>query len=381
MWRIPYFELSLSDEEKRAVADVLESGWLAMGPNVAALEQDFGRLLGDGSSEFAAVALSSCTAALHLAMLALDVGPGDEVICPSLTFVADANAIRTAGATVVFADVCSPHELTLDPEDVARKLTARTKAVVVVHYGGYGARTDELLELCRAHGLALIEDACHGPLARDDQGRMLGTQGDVSCYSFYSNKNMTTGEGGMLVSRHQEIAARARRLRSHGMTTTTHDRFRTHAFGYDVAEVGFNYRMDELRAAIGRVQLGRVPHFSARRRQLVLRYRSALAEVRGLEIPFANHDGDHGFHVMAVLLPRAGPSRPAVMQKMAERGVQTSYHYQPIHSFTAYREEGVTLPVTDAVAPRLLSLPLYPTMTDEQVDDVVRTLTESLAPC
>jgi len=375
-YRIPYFELSLSQEERDAVAAVIDDAWLTTGPRVAAFERAFAEAL--ESPELTVLATTNCTASLHLALTALGIGPGDEVICPSLTFVADANAIRQAGATPVFADVCSETEWNIDPADIERKLSARTKAVIVVHYAGYPCRMDAVGAIARAHGLRVIEDACHGPLARHE-GRMLGTIGDVGCFSFYSNKNMTTGEGGLLVSTDPAVGERARLMRSHGMSTSAYERFKGHAYGYDVTEVGFNYRMDELRAAIGLVQLAKLSAANRRRRALVERYRALMADrLADLTVPFREASGDYGYHIFPVLLPAGGPSRGEVMAAMAERGVQTSIHYRPIHSFSVYRHHDEPLPVTDAIGERILSLPLYPSLTEEQQAEVVDALRASL---
>jgi len=374
-WAVPYFDLVLGDLEREAVLGVIEDGWLSMGPRIGRFERAFAEaheLPSEG-----AVAVSNCTVALHLALAALGVGPGDEVIVPALTFVADANAVVQCGARPIFADVVSDDDWTLDPDDVAAKVTPRTKAVIAVHYAGYPCRMEALQELCSARGLALVEDAAHAPLSRDDEGRMLGTVGDVGCFSFFSNKNMTTGEGGMVVSRDPELVEKVRSLRSHGMTSSSYQRFRGHAFAYDVVDPGFNYRMDEMRAALGLVQLAKLPGAQAARRRHVLRYRALVGErLPGLGVPFAGREGEHGYHVFPVLLPQ-GTDREAVMRAMAQLGVQTSIHYRPIHTFSAY-EGTAELPVTDAIAPRILSLPLFPTMGPAQLEFVVDALAQAL---
>ncbi len=374
-WAVPYFDLVLGDLEREAVMEVLEDGWLSMGPRIGRFERAFAEaheLAPEG-----AVAVSNCTVALHLALAALGVGPGDEVIVPALTFVADANAVVQCGARPVFADVVGEDDWTLDPGDVAAKVTPRTKAIIAVHFAGYPCRMEALRAICREHDIALVEDAAHAPLSRDDEGRMLGTVGDIGCFSFFSNKNMTTGEGGMIVSRDPALLEKVRSLRSHGMTSSSYQRFRGHAFAYDVVDPGFNYRMDEMRAALGIVQLAKLPGAHAARRRHVLHYREKVADrLPGVGVPFADRDGQYGFHVFPVLLP-AGTDREAVMRGMATAGVQTSIHYRPIHTFSAY--EGATqLAVTDAIAPRILSLPLFPTMRGTQIDFVVDALTQAL---
>ena len=245
-WQVPYFDLRLGDEEKQAVMEVLDSNWLTAGPRTEQFEKDFAGALDIEATS--AIAVTNCTAALHLAVVALGIGPDDEVICPSLTFVATANAIRYAGATPVFADICSTSDWTMDPDDIERKITPRTRAIIVVHYGGYACNMDRVMEIAERHGLKVIEDAAHA-LVSEWYGRKLGTIGDAGCFSFFSNKNMTTGEGGMIVTPHPEVADRMRVMRSHGMTKSSYDRFKSHVFGYDVTELGFNFRIDEIRSS------------------------------------------------------------------------------------------------------------------------------------
>lgn len=381
-WRVPYFDLELGPEEREAVLAVLDGKWLTMGPRIDSFEVAFSEALGlpvpAAGGKPHAVAVSNGTVALHLALAALGIGPGDEVIVPSLTFVADANVVRQQHAVPVFADIISADEWTIDPEDIARKITPRTRAILVVHYGGHPCRMDAIMELARRHGLKVVEDACHAPVVPLD-GRMLGTIGDVGCFSFFSNKNMTTGEGGMAVSRDSDLVTQLRAMRSHGMTYSSYERFRGHAFGYDVVETGFNYRMDEIRAALGLEQLKKLQAGTERRAELVRLYRAELARaLPDLAYPFAKVDGPCGWHIMPVLLPADGPDRTTVMERLRAHGVQTSIHYRPIHTFTAYADPGQVLPRTDALAPYILSLPLYAGMSDDQVRFVVAALAEAL---
>ncbi len=249
-WKVPLADLNYDEAEEKAVLDVLRSRWLTMGSVTQAFENEFAALLKTRH----ALAVSNATVALHLACLAVGVGPGDEVIVPSLSFVATANAVLYAGAEVRFADILGPHDLTIDPASVASQITPRTKAIIVMHYGGYPCQMPAILEIARAHGLAVIEDAAHSPGAWLDR-RHLGTLGDIGCFSFFSNKNLSTGEGGMLVTDRPELADKLRLMRSHGMTSLTWDRHQGHAYSYDVVELGYNYRIDEIHSALGREQL------------------------------------------------------------------------------------------------------------------------------
>jgi dTDP-4-amino-4,6-dideoxygalactose transaminase len=270
---IPLFDLRLDPEDIGAVMEALRSGRLAMGPRTAAFERAFAAHLGARH----AIAVSSCTAALHLAYLAAGVEPGDEVVVPAMTFAATAAAAIYCGATPVFADILGPHDLSLDPEDVARRLTPRTKAVCVVHLAGYPAPVRELRALCDERGVALIEDAAHAPDAHVN-GRMLGTWGLAGAFSFFSNKVLACGEGGLLATDDDGVAALARSLRSHGMLSRETD-------SYDAVGLGFNYRLDEPRAALLLSRLRRLERDIARRRELTRAYRTALAAVPGLTVP------------------------------------------------------------------------------------------------
>ncbi|KPK11541.1 MAG: hypothetical protein AMJ68_05365 [Acidithiobacillales bacterium SG8_45] len=370
-WEVPFFDLDLGEEEKQAAISVIESNWLTSGPRTEQFESAFTEKYGD---DIGAVAVSSATAALHLSLLALDIGPGDEVILPSLTFVACANVVRYLGATPVFADISSEENWNISPADVALKVTTRTRAVMIVHYAGYPCDMGAFTQLCEQHGLHMIEDCSHAPLGKW-RGRPLGTFGDTGCFSFHSNKNMTTGEGGMLISRDQDIVDRARKLRSHGITTSTYQRFQGHRHGYDVVEVGYNYRIDEIRAGIGIVQLNKLPSQNRKRKVLVEQYRELVAEeLPGVAVPFKECDDESSYHIFPVLLPGDETLRDRALQNMAERGIQCSVHYHPIHRFTAYKGIVTTVPLTDQIAGSLLTLPLYPSLTTGKMELVVKEL-------
>jgi dTDP-4-amino-4,6-dideoxygalactose transaminase len=370
-WTVPLSDVRVDEEIELAVLDAVRSGWWSMGPHVADLEREFAAFSGADH----AFAVANGTAALHLALLAVGCGAGDDVLVPSLNFVAAANTIGHAGATAVFCDVAAADDLRVSPADIEAAITPSTRAVVVMHYGGHPCAMDEILEIASRHGVAVIEDAAHAPGATLG-GRMCGTMGAVGCFSFFSNKNLPTGEGGMVVTNDGELAEKIRLLRSHGMTTLTWDRHRGHAHSYDVVAQGFNYRMDEIRAAIGSVQLRRVLAHNAERARIVGQYRSALDGVNGLMMPFAPRADEVSAHHLAVVVLPEGCERADFRASLAERRVQTSVHYPPIHTFTAYAAVGGrrALPVTDAVAPRLVTLPLYPHMDDDKVTEVVEAV-------
>jgi dTDP-4-amino-4,6-dideoxygalactose transaminase len=373
---VPLSDVIVDDELAEAALEVIRSGWWSMGPRVAELEQEFADFCGARH----AVAVDSGTAALHLALLAVGCGLGDEVVVPSLNFVAAANTIVNTGAEPVFCDILGPDELNLDPADVEAAVGPRTRAVVTLHYGGFPCAMDAVDELAERHGLAVVEDAAHAPGASLG-GRMCGTLGRVGCFSFFANKNLPVGEGGMVLTNEDELAERLRLLRSHGMTTLTWDRHRGHASSYDVVAPGFNYRLDELRATVALVQLRRLPDENAARGRIAARYREGLDGEAGLALPFrlGNEHRKSSHHLAVVVLPE-GTDRDALRAELADSGIQTSVHYPPIHAFTQYRAAGSRrpLPRTDAVAPRLLTLPLYGRMSDEQADAVVEALLGAL---
>lgn len=375
-WRIPLADIDLGPEEEAAVLDVLRRRWLSMGEMTAAFEADFAELTGARHT----LAVTNCTAGLHLAGLALGWGPGDEVIVPSLTFVATANAVRYTGATPVFADIISEQDFGISAEDAAMRITPRTRAIIVVHYAGYAADMPAILALAERYGLDVVEDVAHAPGASLD-GRALGTWGRIGCFSFFANKNMTTGEGGMVTTDDDELAGRLRLLRSHGMTSLTWDRHKGHAWSYDVIAPGYNYRIDELRAAIGRVQLAKLEQANARRRRLDADYRALLPAVApALALPYGNARGISACHLRPVLLPD-GVNRTRFMEEMKARGIQTSIHYPPVHTFGYYRENGfgASLHLTELVGAREVTLPLYPGMDTADVELVVDVAAEALA--
>jgi dTDP-4-amino-4,6-dideoxygalactose transaminase len=374
---IPLFDVRLRDEDVQAVEQTLRSGWLTMGPQTKAFEEAFAEHLGVRH----AVALANCTAALHLAYLAAGVGPGDEVIVPAITFVATANAVRYCGATPVLADVVGQGDLGIDPEGVEALITSRTKAVCAVHYAGYPAAIEQLERICAEHGLALIEDAAHSPSASTASGRKLGAIGLAGCFSFFSNKVLSCGEGGLLATDDDAVAERARSLRSHAMTTGTWDRHRGHSLGYDVVDTGFNYRMDEPRAALLISRLSGLQDDVAKRRALCHRYRRELGDVPGLTLPYGDAEVDlSSCYVMPLMLEDPELQTP-LRELMKERwNVQTSLLYPAIHEFTAYLDsQDHALPRSERAARTQVTVPLYPDLTQTDQDRVIAAVREGLA--
>ncbi|MGH1418883.1 MAG: DegT/DnrJ/EryC1/StrS family aminotransferase [Hyphomicrobiaceae bacterium] len=379
-WKYALCEPNLDQAEISAAVECISSAWLSMGPRTRAFEEAFAELHGCKH----AIAVSSGTAALHLAMLALDIGQSadDEVIQPSINFVAAANMTKAVGARPVFADIVSLTEPTIDPEKIELAITEKTRAIVVMHYGGYACRMNEIVALCKKYNLHLIEDACHAPAtpAPDNTGQMLGAIGDIGCFSFFSNKNMTCGEGGMIVTDNDALAKRMRALRSHGMTTLSWERHKGRASTYDVTTHGFNYRIDDLRSAIGLVQLGKLPAANAARQAHAKRYAEAIARHARSDISylFGKAPTAGSAHVAGIIVP--ANKRDRVRQGMSDVGIQSSLHYPCVHHFSGFGAEGhgADLRLSEVFSNQMITLPLYPTMPEEAGEEIVSAIVRCL---
>jgi len=373
-YKIPLFELNFDEQEEKAVIETMRSKWISMGPKTKEFETTFAGMLGARH----AIALSNCTVSLHLAMVLMQIGPGDEVICPSLTFAATVNAIRYVGAVPVFCDIVSAGELNIDPAHAESLITKKTKAIVVMHYGGFPCDMEKFTGLCKQYNLKLIEDACHGPLS-EYKGKKLGTIGDVGCFSFFSNKNISTGEGGMLVCNDDDTDQKTRLLRSHGMTSMSYDRSKGHSTSYDVVELGYNYRMDDIHAAIGLVQLQKLESDLKRRAQVRAWYEEALQGTDAVTIPFIqNKEFTSNYIFPVVLKNNAKISRDRLRETLHEQGIQTSIHYPPVHLFSIYQSGLVHLPITEFVGNNLITLPMYGSLKESQVNFVADQLKENI---
>jgi dTDP-4-amino-4,6-dideoxygalactose transaminase len=365
--KVPLFDLDYGAEENKAVLRVLRSKWLTMGAETELFEKEFASYIGVKH----AIAVSSCTTALHLANIAVGVNPGDEVVCPSLTFVATANAILYAGAKPVFADVISQGDWTLSPDAIKQKITKKTKAILVMHYAGFACDMDKIGRIAEEHQLKIIEDAAHG-LGSYYGSRKLGSVGDISCFSFFTNKNVSTGEGGMVCTDNDEYAHEIRLMRSHGMTSLTLDRHKGHVFNYDVVRLGFNYRIGEIQAALGRVQLQKLDAGNKRRIAAADRYKRRLAIHEKIKTPFTERLEGFNYHIFPVLLS-PDIDRDDFMKYLREKGIQTSIHYTPVHAFSYYRKiiKNSNCPITEEIGNHVMTLPMYPTIKDDQIDFVL----------
>jgi dTDP-4-amino-4,6-dideoxygalactose transaminase len=375
-WTVALTDVEMAEEDLEAVADTLRSGWLTMGPRTQAFEA----AMQEWTTARHAVAVSSGTAALHLACGALGLGPGDEVIVPAFTFLATAHTPRYVGATPVLADVVAPERPNLDPADVERRITPRTRAVIAVHMCGYPADMDALNAVCREHDLHLIEDAAQAIGARvDAAGTPAGVAGVMGCLSFFSKKQLCVGEGGMVLTGDASLAERVRLLRSHAMTSGTWDRHRGHEDSYDVVDIGFNFRLDEPRAALGLARLPRLADHIARRRATVREYRERLGTLDGVALMWDEDAVEAGSHFAFPVLFASAEARKRAAAAMAARGVQTT-HYPVVHELTeyaAYAAKG-SLPRAEATAARHLVLPLSASMRPDQIDLVVDAVRAAL---
>ena len=294
---VPLFDLNFDSKEENAVLKTLKSKWISTGPRTKKFEELFARMLG---AKYAA-AVSNCTAALHLALVSANIKEGDEVICPSLTFAATVNAIRYVNANPVFCDITGQNDLTIDAEMIESLITKKTKAIIVMHYAGFPCNMNLIMKIARKYKLKVIEDAAHAPLS-EYNGKRLGTIGDIGCFSFFSNKNISVGEGGMIVTNNEKYYKNVKLLRSHGMTTLSYERSKGHSTGYDVVDLGYNYRLDDIRASIGLVQLKKLNADLKKRRKLRNIYIEYLNDTENLIIPFLNNTSFVSNYIFPVVL-------------------------------------------------------------------------------
>lgn len=371
---IPYGRQTIGDDDVAAVVEVLRGDWLTTGPTVERFEEAFAAAV-DARH---AVAVSNGTAALHLSMLAADVGPGDEVIVTALTFAASANCARYVGADVVFADV-RPDTLTIDPDHVRDLLTERTRAIVAVDYAGIPCDLDPLLEIADQHGLVLIEDACHAPGA-EYRGCAVGSIAHLSTFSFHPVKHLTTAEGGMVTTNDPALAKRVRKLRNHGIETDFRQREARGTWAYDVAELGFNYRLPDLNCALGLSQLEKLSGWVERRRQLAVQYATALEDVEHVTLPEVPEDRASSWHLFPIRL-RDAAMRRHVFERLRGEGIGVNVHYAPVYHHSYYRTLGYPdglCPIAEDAYDRLLSLPMWPGLTDADQQRVVSSLKAAL---
>lgn len=375
---LPFYRPSVSEAEIAAVVDTLRSGWLTMGPKTQRFEKEFSRYV-DAPS---AIAVNSATSGLHLVINALGIGPGDEVLVPTLTFASTAATVLHAGARPRLVD-SDPDTLNISVADAARQCGPRTKAIIPVHFAGHPCEMDEIRDLARERGLAVIEDAAHA-LPASYRGQKIGSLSTATVFSFYATKNLTTGEGGMITTGDAALAERIRSRRLHGMTRDAWKRYTAEGtWRYDVAYPGFKYNMTDMNAALGLVQLERLGSFQARRQAVVDRYQAALADVPEIELPTCKPYIEHAWHLFVVRVhhDRTRIHRDQVIAALAEAGIGTSVHFIPLHEHSYYQEtfryQPKDFPNAGKQWERIISLPLFPDMDESDVDrvaDALRTI-------
>jgi dTDP-4-amino-4,6-dideoxygalactose transaminase len=373
---IPYCRPDVGEEEARVCAEAIRAGWLTTGPKCETFERNFESATGVAH----AVALNSCTAGLHLALVALGVGPGDEVVMPSLTFVAGAQCTLELGAKPVFCDV-EPDTFAASIRTIAPVISPRTKAIIAMPYAGRPLGMAELCDFARKLGIAVIEDAAHAS-GMLDRGTWAGTFSDAAIYSFYATKNIATGEGGMFLTNDANLADRVRRLSLHGMTRDAWKRYTNDgSWRYDVSEPGYKYNLSDMAASLGIVQLKRLEEMQERRRQIAARYRATLSDLPGIAMQrdVASPSDRHSWCMFAMTIDaeRARVDRDTFIEELRLLGIGTSVHYIPTHTFTGYASlQRVALPATDRLGAQLLSLPLYPTLLPHEIERVIAGVRE-----
>lgn len=374
--QIPYSRQWVDEEDIRAVVEVLRSEWLTTGPKVREFEEALARFVGAQHG----VAVSSGTAAVHAAVYALGIGPGDEVIVPPMTFVATANAVVFQGGTPVFADV-EPDTLLIDPHQVEAKVGPRTKAIIAVDYAGQPCDYEALRAIAGRHGLALVADACHA-LGAEYKGTKVGRLGDLNTFSFHPVKHIATGEGGMVTTDNPEFAEKMRRFRNHGISTDVRQRMEQGTWHYEMLDLGFNYRLNDMQCALGLSQLRKLPGWLVRRQVIARRYGELLQSLPQVSPLAVRPHLFHSYHlyVICLNLEDLKASRDQIFTAMRAEGIGVNVHYQPVHLHPYYRQRFRTqagdCPVAEEAFQRILSLPMFPAMSDDDVERVVASLTK-----
>jgi len=372
---LPFHRALIEEEEIRAVLDVLHSGWLSTGPRVKEFEVEFARYIGASH----AVAVSSCTAALHLALAAIGIKEGDEVILPTMTFASSGEVVLYFKARPVLVD-CQKGSFHADPQHIARAITSRTRAILPVHYAGYACDMDTILAIANRNDLKVIEDAAHALPSRY-KDRMVGTLGDITCFSFYATKTLTTGEGGMATTKSAELAERMRILSLHGISKDAWKRYTADGtWRYDILETGYKYNLADLQAALGLAQLAKCDAMRERRLAIAKRYTEALRSVKAYEVPSAPEHSQHAWHLYVIQVVPAALriDRNRVIDELKKRGIGTSVHFIPLHLHTLYQQKlgyrNGQFPNAEERFERAISLPIYPGLTVQNTDRVIEAL-------
>ncbi|MCL1918051.1 MAG: DegT/DnrJ/EryC1/StrS aminotransferase family protein [Peptococcaceae bacterium] len=367
----------IEEDDIAGVVDSLRSGWLTRGPKTIAFEKAFAEYVGAKH----AIGLNSCTSGQHLGLACLGIGPGDEVITTPMTFVSTVNTILHVGARPVLADI-DPRTMNSDVQKIEEAISPRTKAIVPVHIAGYPCDMDEIMELARCHGLKVLEDAAHG-VHTQYKGRMIGSIGDATVFSFYATKNLVTGEGGMITTNDDDLAERLRLMSCHGLSRGAWNRYTAQgSWYYEVLAPGYKYNMTDIQAALGLSQLNKLPRMQARREEIARRFNEAFAGCPAIELPADSPDVRHAWHlyIIKLNLDEMNIDRNTFIERVKTQGVGTSVHFIPVHKHPFHRDYfgQVRCPVAEEVFERIVSLPLYPKMSDEDVEKVIRVVLETI---
>ncbi len=377
--KIPFHKANLSDEEINAASEVIRSGWLTMGEKTFEFEREFSKYTGAPNS----IAVNSCTSALHLALKALNIKAGDEVIIPAMTFIATWEVITYSGAVPVLCDVIRDSFL-IDPLEIEKKITQKTRAIISVHYGGESCDMDAIIAIARKHKLIVIEDAAHA-LPTLYKGKMIGTVSDITCFSFYATKTLTTGEGGMITTANVEWAERMRRLRLHGITKDAWNRYSDKgSWEYDVSEAGYKYNITDIASAIGVEQLKKSDEMNLQRRAIALKYNNAFSKNDILDLWKVRDNIECAWHLYPLRLKpdKLLISRDEFIIELKNRGIGTSVHYIPMYRFSVFKNSGYTetdFPGCEDIFSREVSLPIYPGMNEAETDYVIENILDVLA--
>jgi len=377
VYKIPLFKLNYNNKEKVALNKVLKTRWLTMGEETIKLEKSFSKYIGNN---IYSIAVSSCTAAIHLSLMSINLKKGDEVIVPSLSFVSQINIIKNLGAKPVLIDCASTDDWNMNMVQVKEKISKKTKALIILHYAGFPCLIKkDLIDICRKNNILIIEDVAHAPGAMIGKLKC-GNMGDIGCFSFFSNKNISAGEGGIITTKNPILAKKIKYLRSHGMTQLSLDRTLGRISQYDVVESGLNYRIDEMRSSLALIQLSKLKNSNNSRKKLFSLYKFFLKDTDVI-YPFEclNYKFKSAYHIFPILLPLSS-NREKVMSRLKKMGVQSSTHYPAFWSFSAYKKafDKKEFPICDDICSRQITLPLYPMMKKKEVSYVCTSLRKAL---
>ena len=371
--KIPYFQPWLNNDDKTSIIKALNQRWLTNGPSLHKFEKNFQKFLG---STFA-IGVGSATHALHLAIRSIGITTGDEVIVPTFTFAATANSVIYSGGTPIFVDV-DKDTFTINPDEIKKKITKNTKAIIPVHYAGQSCDMDAIISISKKYNLKIIEDCAHA-LGSTFRNKNCGTIGTLGCFSFYPTKIITTGEGGMVTTNKKSLQVKITSLKSHSMSVAATEREKKATWRYDITDLGYNYRLDEIRSALGLSQLTRIKKINLLRRKIAKKYDQHIKKIRGITPPATKDDRNHIYHLYTIKIENNYPlSRDELFQKLSRKGIGTSVQYYPLHLMSYYKNKFPSknndFPIANSLKDKVLSLPIFPTMSEKQIEYVVSQL-------